>query len=113
MARAALELTKRGIELVVISLGSQGAVACSQGAIFDAIAPEVKAKSSIGSGDSLIAGLMCGLEKGLSLEESLALGCAAGAATAMSDGTCMGAKDDIDGLIPQAKVTRIALPDDA
>ncbi len=113
VARAAVELSKRGVELVIISLGKQGAIACYDGAIYDAVAPDVVPKSTIGSGDSLIAGVIFGLEQGQSIEESLALGCAAGAATALSDGTCIGARADVDRLLADAKVTGIALADDA
>jgi len=112
VARAAAELSKRGIELVIVSLGRQGAIACHEGAIYDAAAPEVQPRSTIGSGDSLIAGVLLGLEKGLCLEDSLALGCAAGAATALSDGTCIGSKTDVDRLLADTKVTRIDLSDD-
>ena len=110
VARAALKLSRQGIELVVISLGKQGAVVSYQDAIYDVVAPEVKPKSTIGSGDSLIAGVICGLEKGLPIEECLKLGCAAGAATAMSDGTCIGKKEDVDKLLAEAKVTKLTVP---
>lgn len=110
VARAALELSERGIELVIITLGKQGAVACYGGAIYDAVSPDVEPKSTIGSGDSLIAGVVYGLEKGLSIKQALRLGCAAGAATALSDGTDIGKKADIDRLLPSAKVTKIEVP---
>lgn len=107
VARAALKLGESGIELVIISLGKQGAVACYEGAIYDAVSPEVQPKSTIGSGDSLIAGVVCGLERGLSIKDALSLGCAAGAATALSDGTDIGRKEDVDRLLETAKVTKI------
>lgn len=109
VARGALELNERGIELVVISLGKQGAIACHEGIIYDATSPACEPKSTIGSGDSLIAGLLYGLEKGLPLEESLKIGCAAGAATAMSDGTCIGKKADVDTLLKETNVSKIAI----
>lgn len=109
VARGAIELSQRGIELVVISLGKQGAIACYDGLIYDATAPACEPKSTVGSGDSLIAGLLCGLEKGLSIEKALALGCAAGAATACSDGTDIGKKADVDRLLKDAKVTKLAV----
>lgn len=109
VAHGALALSKLGIELVVISLGKQGAVACYDGAIYDAVSPDCEPRSTIGSGDSLIAGMICGLEKGLSIEESLALGCAAGAATALSDGTEIGKKSEIDRLLKDAKVTKLPI----
>jgi 1-phosphofructokinase len=113
VARAALALGESGIELVIISLGKQGAVAYYEGAIYDAVSPEVEVKSTIGSGDSLIAGVICGLEKGLGIEKALSLGCAAGAATALSDGTDIGKKEDVDRLLTAAKVTRIEVAKDA
>ena len=108
VARAALELAERGIELVVISLGKQGAIACYEGIIYDVVPPTVKATSTIGSGDSMIAGLLYGLEKGMPIDEALRMGCAAGAATAMSSGTEIGTKSNVDKLISDVKISKIA-----
>lgn len=107
VARGALKIHEQGIELVVISLGRQGAVACYEGMIYDVVPPEVKAISTIGSGDSMIAGMLSGLESGASIVDSLKLGCAAGAATAMSNGADIGEKSDVDALLSSVKVTRI------
>lgn len=109
VARGAIELSKRGIELVVISLGKQGAVACHEGFIYDATSPDCESKSTIGSGDSMIAGIVYGLEQGLSIENALSLGCAAGAATCLSDGTDMGKKADVDRLLSDANVSKRAI----
>ncbi len=46
VARAAMQIAEMGVELVVISLGKQGAVACYEGAIYDVASPEVKTKST-------------------------------------------------------------------
>ncbi len=107
VARGALKLSELGIELVVISLGKQGAIACYQGSVYDATSPQVKAVSTIGSGDSMIAGMLCALEQGAGIEDALRLGCAAGAATAMSNGADIGDKADVDKLIAEAKVSRL------
>lgn len=106
-ARAALTLGERGIELVVISLGKQGAMACQDGIIYYAEPPEVKVVSTIGSGDSMIAGMLCALKNGAGVDEALKLGCAAGAATAMSNGANIGAKADVDELLSQIRVSKI------
>lgn len=107
VARGALAFAEMGIELVIITLGEQGAVACHDGSIYDVVPPVVKSVSSIGSGDSLIAGVLCGLSNGASIEDALKLGCAAGAATAMSNGVEIGHKADVDDILPQVKVTRL------
>lgn len=107
VARAALKLSDMGIELVVISLGKQGAVVCYDGYIYAAAAPEVKAISTIGSGDSMTAGMLFALEQGMDIADALRVGCAAGAATAMSDGTDIGKKVDADRLLSEVKVSRM------
>jgi len=107
VARAAIELHESGIPLVVISLGKQGAIACGESGVWSAIAPEVVERSSIGSGDSMIAGVLHALESGADLRDALALGCAAGAATAMSDGADIGEKTDVDDLLAQVSVTEV------
>ncbi len=107
VARAALKLADMGIELVVISLGRQGAVACYQGTIYDAVPPDVQEKSTIGSGDSMIAGMLFALERDMGVEEALRVGCAAGAATAMSSGADIGSREDVDRLISAVRVKRM------
>lgn len=107
VARGAVEFAEMGIELVVISLGKQGAIAHWDGAIYSAVPPEVKSVSTIGSGDSLIAGVTYGLEQGMDIRNALKLGCAAGAATAMSDGADIGSKEDVDRLVSGVTITRL------
>ncbi|MCX8052874.1 MAG: 1-phosphofructokinase [Armatimonadetes bacterium] len=107
VGRAAIKIAEMGVELVVISLGSQGAVAHYDGLIYDAVPPEVEAVSTIGSGDSMIAGMLFALELGQGIEDALRLGCAAGAATAMSDGADIGEKSDVDRLLSKVKIRKI------
>lgn len=107
VARAALKFAEMGIELVLISLGKQGVIACYQDSIYDALAPEVEAVSTIGSGDSMIAGVIHSIRQGLGIEEALCMGCAAGAATAMSNGADIGEKADVDKLVSQVKISRL------
>lgn len=103
---AALSLAESGIPLVVISLGKQGSVAAWQGTVYDVVSPKVKAVSTIGSGDSFVAGLLAGLENEMGIEDALRLGTAAGAATALSSGADIGIKEDVDKLFSEVKVTK-------
>ncbi|MFQ3550306.1 MAG: 1-phosphofructokinase family hexose kinase, partial [Armatimonadota bacterium] len=108
VVRGAFEIAKMGIELVIISLGKQGCVACYEDFVYDVSSPMVKPQSTIGSGDSLIAGVLYGLENGMNIEDCLKLGSACGAATAMTNGTEIGNKKDVDKLINQVKISKIA-----
>ncbi|MFI5385176.1 MAG: 1-phosphofructokinase family hexose kinase [Fimbriimonadales bacterium] len=90
--------------IVVVSLGPDGAVmACEQGP-FRGYTPQVDVRSTIGSGDSLIAGMLWAIEEGKSVEEALRWGLACGAATAMTDGSEIARRPVIDRLLQQARV---------
>lgn len=107
VARGALKIAEEGIELVVISLGKQGAIACYEGMIYDVIPPDVKCISTIGSGDSLIAGMLYALEQAMDIEQALKWGAAAGAATAMSNGSEIGCRSNVEKLLSEVNVTKI------
>jgi len=84
VTRCALALRDRGADNVLVSLGSDGAIlVCDDGHIYRCRAPKVEVKSTVGAGDSCLAGFIAGYEKGPST--ALALAMAAGAATAASE----------------------------
>ena len=107
VATAARDLLQRGIEIVVVSMGERGAVAVRGNEVWHAVPPKVEAVSTVGSGDSMVAGISLGLAQGRSLPESLALGSAAGAATAMTSGAEMGKRKDVDRLLPRVVLNRL------
>ena len=90
-AEDALEIASRlhskGIENVMISLGKDGAVLANRDGRFYAKAPTVEAMSTIGAGDSAVAGFIFGFERGRSSDKRLALSVAFGTAACMRDGT--------------------------
>ncbi len=97
---AAMELHDRGIPYVVVSLGRRGTIAIGPDGAWRARPPLVRTVSAVGSGDSLVAGLVLALSRGESLAEGLRLGTAAGAATAMRPGTRLARAEDIARLVP-------------
>ncbi len=104
---AARELHERGIRYVVISRGVKGADAVSSEGAFRAIPPAVPARSTIGSGDSMVAGMLHILSQGGSIEEALRWGTAAGAATATTSGAEIATREQVLELLPQVKIRRI------
>jgi 1-phosphofructokinase family hexose kinase len=104
----ARELVARGIPMVVVSLGAQGAICADSRGVWQATPPEVESRSTVGSGDSLVAGLAVALARGDDIIEGLRLGTAAGAATAMTPGTSLGTEEEIYALLPQVRVEPIA-----
>jgi 1-phosphofructokinase family hexose kinase len=91
-------LLAKGVEFPFVSMGSLGAALAASNGGFLARPPEILAKSTIGSGDSLIGAFLASLLNGRATEEALKWGVAAGAATALSDGASIGTRGDIDRL---------------
>jgi len=100
-------LAKNGIQLVIISLGAKGAAARTDDGIWFADPPKVKAVSTIGSGDSMVAGIASVVSRGGSISDALRWGTAAGAATAMNDGTELGHRDQIMELLDKVNVRQL------
>ncbi len=84
IAAAGNVLLKRGAAQVIITLGADGALAMSAEGCWRAVAPPVAMISSVGSGDSLTAGLATALLRGEPLPQALALGVACGSANTLT-----------------------------
>jgi len=69
-----LKLQELGPEIVVITNGAKELYAYHQGEIYSALPPNVKVVHSAGSGDSFTSGLLAGMIKKYSFEDSLRLG---------------------------------------
>ncbi|MFC1932043.1 1-phosphofructokinase [Chloroflexota bacterium] len=105
---AALELRKKGIEVVVISRGKDGIIATARKQLFKAVPPPVKVRSKVGAGDCTIAGLALKLAYGESLIEACRLAVAMGTAAVLTPGTELCHRADVEKLLPQIKVWEIA-----
>ena len=104
VVKGARELAARGIDVVVISMGAEGSV-CIQGErVWRIVPPVIERHSTVGSGDSFVAGLAIALARGGDLVEGLRLGTAAGAATAMSEGTALASAEDVSRLLPEVGI---------
>lgn len=84
---AQLIISQGKAEIVVVSLGSQGAVLFSATEKIQIAAPHVEVKSTVGAGDSMVAGMISVLVKGGDYREVLSMGIACGSATTMTEGT--------------------------
>ena len=101
---AAATFRRLGVERVVISQGADGAIGLDASGAWKARPPAVLVRSTVGSGDSMVAGLAIAIDEGRGLCEGLRLGSAAGAATSTVIGTALGSRDDIERLIGDVHV---------
>lgn len=97
--RAARELIEREIcEVMVISLGADGAILVTRDGYERLARIEVPVQSAVGAGDSMVAAITYGLAQGLELRHAVRLGMAAGAATLMTPGTGLCRRADVERL---------------
>lgn len=95
--------TKKGIRIVLVSLGSNGIILVSDEGEYMARIPsrvKAKARNTVGAGDSAIAGFIYGIVHGMNHKESLICAAAAGTATTMGNDTSLCQKEDFDELVP-------------
>ncbi len=98
------DLWGRGIKVVLLTRGAQGAILGRQGTIVEATPPPVAVAGSVGSGDAAMAALAWGIGEGLRPLEMARLAVAAGTATALIEGTGMPSLAQVEAMRPQIQV---------
>lgn len=100
---AAQELIAAGVpEIIVVSLGSEGALlATSQGGHHFPPVP-VEVVSGVGAGDAMVAAIAVGLTRGWPPTKSVQFGVATGAAMLLTPGTEVCARADVERLFEAA-----------
>lgn len=99
VARALMK--QYSIEKAVVSMGSAGALYVTKDRTIYAEGLKVPVGSTVGAGDSVVAALAFAEERGFSLEETVRLSTATGAANVMSSGTQAAEYSLIQSLIPR------------
>ncbi len=96
---AAKELINKGrCEIVVVSLGAGGAHVVTKDHAEHIPAPVVKKLSTVGAGDSMVAGMVHALVNNFNLVDVARMGVACGTAATMNPGTELFHPDDVEKL---------------
>ena len=105
-AEYALKLRSEGAQNVIVSMGADGAVMASDdGNVYSADALTGDVINTVGAGDSMLAGFVSGISRGMNREDSFRLAVAAGSACAFGEGTAKGA--ETEALLPHVSVFRL------
>ncbi|WP_153126829.1 1-phosphofructokinase [Peribacillus tepidiphilus] len=99
------KLVEMGAENVIVSLAEKGAVLINKELTLMASVPKGKMQSSVGAGDSMVAGFLAIYEKTKNVREAFRYSVASGSATAFSIGLCT--KEKVEELVPQVKLVDI------
>jgi 6-phosphofructokinase 2 len=96
----AREIINRGqCEIIVVSMGPAGAILVTKDQDFHVTPPAVKQRSTVGAGDSMVAGIVWALSNGETLVKALELGVACGTAATMNPGTELCKVEDVNKLL--------------
>ncbi len=107
VAAEARRIQQLGVTYVCVSLGGEGAVLAGPEAIYHAAPPRISVRSSVGAGDSMVAGLVAGFVREEAVEDILRLAVAASAGTVRQPGTELFKPDELPELLAQVEVRRV------
>lgn len=100
-------ITGGAAEIVALTMGDQGAMLATAQAAWRAEPLPIKPMSSVGAGDSFVAGMVWAAASGSSLEEAFRYGMAAGSAALLSPGTELCHADDARRLLAEVRIRRL------
>lgn len=92
------------VEILVVSAGAEGAMLFAKNELYNVTAPQVQRKSTVGAGDSMVAGIIYSLSKKASLKKALQYGVACGTAATMNAGTELCKPPDAEMLYKQIQL---------
>lgn len=104
IALTAMQIIETGkCEVMVVSMGADGAMLVNKEITEIITAPLVTKKSTVGAGDSMVAGLVYYLSRGQNILEAVKYGVACGTAATMNHGTELCNAKDVEALYNSIK----------
>ena len=100
-ARSIIE--KGGCEIMVVSMGPEGAMLITKDQLVQVKPPQVVIQSTVGAGDSMVGGMVLALSRGWDLKDTLYYGVAAGTAATLNPGTELCKKEDTERIFDELK----------
>jgi len=102
---AARSLLNEDVQVVVISMGGDGALFVKESESLLAVPPSVTLKSTVGAGDAMVAGLVAGSVKNLSLADCARLATAFSLSAITRVGRDLPAREEIESYQKQIVIT--------
>ena len=93
------DLLSTGIELVIVSMGADGAVFMDKSGAVRSFPFEIDVKSTVGAGDSMVGATVYSVLNGFSLEKTAKIATAAGTLTSSKEGTQFCSADEITNTL--------------
>ncbi|MBE7172930.1 MAG: 1-phosphofructokinase family hexose kinase [Williamsia sp.] len=96
-------ILQRKASAIVAEPGAEGAMLVRENEFFHAVAPSVEAKSTLGAGACLLAGIVSALSNGTSINQAVQYGIACGSASTLCTSTKLCRMEDVEKLAPDVK----------
>ena len=100
---ARIIISKNVCEVVVVSMGPAGALLVTKDITQRYITPTVKIKTTVGAGDSMVAGIVSYLAANKDLKDAVRFGVACGTATTLNEGTQLFKIEDTEKMYQAIK----------
>jgi len=104
---AARGLLRLGVQTVVVSMGEQGALFVEEDDAVQATPPVVVVQSTVGAGDAMVAGMVAGKSRGLSLSDCARLATAFAVDAISHVGSGLTSRQAIETILPQVTVAPV------
>jgi 1-phosphofructokinase len=108
VVRAARQLQATGISLVVVSLGADGAIFVGPEGALLVVPPKVEVASTVGAGDSMVAGVLAARLAGRNLEDCARYGTAFAAGKLVRVGPVPPSPARVEALMPYVVIHPLA-----
>lgn len=101
------ELVDRGIAKVLISMGRDGSILVTESDCYKVAPVKVTVKSTVGAGDSMVAGFVHGLSQGMQDLDALRLSVACAMASMMTEGTETFALETVENVLAKIQIEKV------
>lgn len=101
---AANEIVDKGVAHVIVSMGSDGLIAAMKGSLYQITVPCVQVVSSVGAGDTVVAGLLYSQVHHLSIEDTLRFAAAAGTAAVSQMGVMQPRLTHVNNILSNVQI---------
>ena len=101
------EIHHKGIPYVLVSRGKEGLILSTKEQKIKAVAPPIEVESTVGAGDSAVAGFILAHSQGKELKECIRLACASGTASAQTPGTELCHRSDVERILSTVEISSL------
>lgn len=108
IVRAARFFIEKGVRIVGVSMGNQGAMIIDEKEAYYAHPVVVEVKGTAGAGDSMVAGFCIAIKEGASLNDMLRYGVAAATASVMREGTLLCTREGFETMLPRVEIEKVS-----